>query len=289
MWPHGRQDEFTTGHFPRGRPRGARPLHPRTALSPAQRAAASKTLGDFARHGVSGYAPNSLRSLRVDWSNWLTFCLVVDRVAMPIAFDDLHAFIDDLIGRGPARATISHHLATLRMMSRMYACPDPMDSPVAKAYWRDVCRARLIATQKQARGLTLADVDRMTAGLDLSDARAARDAAMVRMAYDLLARASEMVAVTWEAIEFNDEGDGTYLFGRTKTDPGGTGVQVLPFARDLCGAQALALPVPGCPALRFPRRASAALWARADDRPAAPAGRSSRGADLRAPVGARRA
>lgn len=196
MWPHGRQDEFTTGHFPRGRPRGARPLHPRTALSPAQRAAASKTLGDFARHGVSGYAPNSLRSLRVDWSNWLTFCLVVDRVAMPIAFDDLHAFIDDLIGRGPARATISHHLATLRMMSRMYACPDPMDSPVAKAYWRDVCRARLIATQKQARGLTLADVDRMTAGLDLSDARAARDAAMVRMAYDLLG-ASEMVAVAW--------------------------------------------------------------------------------------------
>lgn len=204
-------------------PRGTAP---RMALSPEQQLAAGVNLDAFAKHGVTGYAPNSLRSIRADWTNWMAFCVAGDRVAMPIAFDDVRAFVDAQVSLGRARATISHHLFTLRMMSGMYACPDPMAAPVAKAYWKDICRESIVAHQKQAVALTLADVERLLSGLDLTDKRDVRDAALVRMAYDLLARPSEVVAIVWEAIAFDEsDGSGTYRFGRTKTDPDGAGVE----------------------------------------------------------------
>jgi len=197
----------------------------RFALSPAQQAAAVATLQAFAKHGVTGLAANSRRTMLADWLTWLAFCRHHDRPALPVQFDDMREFLDALIDAGRKRATVEHHLYTLRQACAFYGCPDPMAQPVAKAYWRDTCRDRLVAAKRQAEGLRLDDVDRMVAGLDLAVPQQARDAALVRMAYDLLARRNELASALWTDLKLprRGNGHGFYLVPRSKTDQEGKG------------------------------------------------------------------
>lgn len=190
----------------------------RFALSAAQQAAAVANLQAFAKHGVTGLAANSRRTMLADWLTWLAFCRQRDRPALPVHFDDLREFLDELIDAGRKRATVEHHLYTLRQACAFYGCPDPMGQPVAKAYWRDTCRDRLIAAKRQAEGLRQDDVERMVASLDLDVPQQARDAALVRMAYDLLARRNELATARWTDLKLPRRGHGFYTVPRSKTD-----------------------------------------------------------------------
>lgn len=195
----------------------------RLELATEQLAIAMKNLQDFAEHGVTGLASNSQRTMRSDWLNWLAFCRHTDSPALPIAFRDLREFLDTLIQAKRKRSTIEHHLYTLRQAAAFYGCPDPMQSPVAKAWWRDTCRDTLKAAKRQAKGLVMEDVEKMVANLDLEVPRQARDAALVLMAYDLMARRSELTEARWEDMELPNHGLGNYTVPRSKTDQEGEG------------------------------------------------------------------
>lgn len=186
--------------------------------------AARKNIEAFATHGVTGLADNSRRALLSDWLNWLAYCRATDTQVLPIEFDDLRKFLDALIGAGRKRATIEHHIYALRRAARFFGCPDPMGSEVAKAYWRDVCRERLRAARKQAEGMTVEDVSALVANLDLDVPQQARDAALVLMAYDLLARRNELAEAKWEDLKLPPRGNGSYVVPRSKTDQEGSGV-----------------------------------------------------------------
>lgn len=192
---------------------------------------AQNNIKDFATHGVTGLAANSRRTILSDWLNWLAFCRASDRAVLPIAFADLRAFVDALIAAGRKRATVEHHIYTLRRAARFFGCPDPMGSEVAKAYWRDVCREQLTAASKQAEGLTAEDVANLVAWLDLSVRQEARDAALVLMAYDLMARRNELAEAKWEDLTLPSSGNGSYRVPRSKTDQEGSGV-ILALGRD---------------------------------------------------------
>lgn len=195
----------------------------RFSMSIEQQQAAMRNLQAFAKHGVTGLAANSRRTMLSDWITWLAFCRHKGCVALPVAFDDLRVFVDTLIEAGRKRATIEHHLYTIRQACAFYGCPDPMSASVAKAYWRDTCRERLRAAKRQAEGLRQEDVEVMVANLNPDIPQQARDAALVRMAYDLLARRNELATALWTDLRLPNRGSGFYRVPRSKSDQEGKG------------------------------------------------------------------
>lgn len=174
---------------------------------------------------VNAYAGNSRKGMRSDWRHWISFCAAKDRVAMPIAFDDLSEFVDALITAGYKRASLEHLLFTLKVASQIWSCPSPTDTLEWKAYWRDRRRERLSKRQAQAPAMNFEDVDQIVAAVDETSPRSIRDALFAACAYDLMARASELVGMQWELIEFaaDDAGGANYTIDRAKTDQEGEG------------------------------------------------------------------
>jgi site-specific recombinase XerD len=199
--------------------------HPalRYALTAEQTAAATALAEQMKTLEVTGYADNSLRSLASDWRHWQAFCLEHDRVVMPVAIEDLAAFLRALIEARYKRAALEHHLFTLRTFSRYFALPDPMATDIGRKLWRDLCRKQLSRVQKQAVGLTLETLVQLEHVVDSDSPRDLRDIAMASVLYDLLARASELVALRWDHVEdAGDEGAVLHI-GRSKTDQEGIG------------------------------------------------------------------
>jgi len=201
----------------------------RTALTDEQKQAAEKILRELYEHEVNPYANNSRRSIRADWRHWIAFCVAKNRIAMPIAFADLKTFLDALIAAGYQRATLDHLLFTLKLTSQLWSCPDPTDNLVARWYWQQMGRERLSRDQHQAAALNVEDLEAIAEATDASSPRALRDQAFAAVAYDLMARASELVAIEWEHIDFGadpDEGGATCKVPRSKGDQLGKGVQL---------------------------------------------------------------
>ncbi|WP_285404885.1 tyrosine-type recombinase/integrase [Luteibacter sp. ME-Dv--P-043b] len=219
---------------------GGRPF--RFALSEAQLASAAAYIAQQQRHATHGLAPNSRRTRAADWLTWLAFCAHYDRVVLPATFDDVREFLDQLVAAGRRKATLEHILWSLADIHRRHGCPNPMDSAIARDYWKDLVRERVDGEQCQAAPMTLDVLDALVVALHAEPLvvrrvapaqrrlaeqaqrrRRYRDIALFHVAYDLLMRSSELVAMTWEQIEPLAQGGGTYRFGRTKTDQVGAG------------------------------------------------------------------
>lgn len=198
----------------------------RFELTPEQITEAARKLAFLRERDVNSYAENSRRSMRSAWRHWMAFCAMHDRVAMPIALEDVCDFFDQLIAAEYKRATLQHLIFTLTTASQIWSCPSPFDDRLWKDYWRDRRRREdLQQLQHQAAPLNLNNVHAIRDGVDMNDPRALRDATFASVAYDLLARASELVAMRWNNIQFraDDDGSATYLIHRSKTDQEGQG------------------------------------------------------------------
>lgn len=211
------------------------------SLAPEQIQAAREFMNTVMKHGISGYSPNSAKSMRADWRHWMAFCVGEGRQFMPIQFDDLVFFLNSLVAAGYKRASLDHILFTLRLFSQIFKCPSPTDAIEFQWYWRDVCASEsLRSAQKQAKGLNFDRVDTLinetnaalastepgAAASLSSQAIAARDAAFVAISYQIMARASEMIALRWEDVVFDadDAGGATCVIRQSKTDRDGEGV-----------------------------------------------------------------
>ena len=208
----------------------------RFAVTDDQAAAAARILRLVQQHDIRPYADNSRRSIRSDWRHWIAFCASENRVAMPIAFEDLKAFFDALIEAGYQRASLEHLMFTLKLASEVWNCPPPDGTLDWRWYWKDRGRRKLSRDQHQAPPLNTEDLAALAAvtpaplaGLTLAgDARALRDLAFAAVAYDLMARPSELVGLRWEKIEFeaDAEGGAHYRLPRSKADQLGKGAEL---------------------------------------------------------------
>ena len=198
----------------------------RIEVTPEQAEKAEGILRSLYEHDIRPYADNSRRSIRSDWRHWIAFCAQRDKVAMPIAFVDLKEFLDALIAAGYKRATLDHLVFTLRLASQLWDCPPPTDSLEFRWYWQQVGREQLTRHQLQAPGLNVEDIEGLVEATPANDARALRDLAFAAVAYDLMARPSELVAMRWEHIDFAADpqgGGAVYTLLRAKTDQEGQG------------------------------------------------------------------
>ena len=200
----------------------------RTELTAEHVKNANNNLIEVRKVGTIAYAHNSRKSMRTDWSHWLAYCIVEDRVVMPVNLADLKDFLDALIAAGYKRASLEHLLFTLKIACEVWGCPCPIESLVFRSYWKRVSREELVKSQYQAPPLNVEDLEALAASTPDDDPRALRDLAFAAVAYDAMARASELVAMRWETITFeaDAEGGANVKLLRSKSDVTGDGVDL---------------------------------------------------------------
>ncbi|MBS1994699.1 MAG: tyrosine-type recombinase/integrase [Cyanobacteria bacterium SZAS LIN-2] len=169
------------------------------------------------------YPANTLRAWRFDWSVYLRFCFENSVSPLPAEASSVAAFVSSCRAGGKKPATVSRYLATIALAHRVAKLENPVADEAVKLELKGF-RAAVSVRQKQAHPFGWADINRYLeiAGASL---RETRDCALLCVAYDTMARRSELVALNLEDIERLPDGTGRALIRRSKTDQAGEGHQ----------------------------------------------------------------
>lgn len=171
------------------------------------------------------YSPSTLKGWRADWRIWSAFCQRQGWATVPADVDQLRAFLQAGVDAGKARATLSHYLATLGLVHRLAGVPWAMDSIEGQLMWRGLRRTQLPSRQRQAAAIRLDALEQMIAAMNVSVPADARDAALLTVAYEAMARESELVAFDVQDFSVEKDGSGRLLIERSKTDQEAEGVK----------------------------------------------------------------
>jgi integrase len=178
-------------------------------------------LADYEKAAAGAFAENTMRAIRADVRVFAGWCREIgaspELPADPATIAD---FIDAMSARRKP-ATVSRYIASLNHTHRAAGLTEPGHSREVSLALRRMRRANG-TRQAQADALTRDKVDRILKclGDSLFDLR---DAALVAVAYDTLARRSELVSLDVEHIAMSDDGTGAALIVRSKTDQEGKG------------------------------------------------------------------
>lgn len=184
-------------------------------------AGALANLAHHAERAHGAYAPNSERALRSDVASFSGWC--ADRMlpCLPATSSTVAAYIDAL-GEAKAPATIRRAVSSIATFHRAAQLASPTEAIEVKLALKRLHRAKGRA-QAQAAPMTRNLVERMLTAAGTGPA-ALRNRALVALAYDTLARRSEIVALDRADLETSPAGDGTVTVRRSKTDQEGAGM-----------------------------------------------------------------
>jgi integrase len=170
------------------------------------------------------YPPNTVRAWRADWKAFIQFCLAKNESPLPASPHTVRAYVQHCMEAQKKPATIRRYLATIARAHLAAELLSPCASEPVRLALKEMGRAQP-ARQRQARPLGWAEIKQFleTAGKGI---RADRERALLSVAYDTMARRSELVALNIEDLNFAAGGTGTALIRRSKTDQAGEGAQV---------------------------------------------------------------
>lgn len=165
------------------------------------------------------YAPESVRAMQGDLKAWQAWCDAHGVAPWPVTLEALLQWLDTFDG---AVATLRRRSASLRLIIRAShgKGQDPQGDERYRMAFKAACR-RLAGPQKQATAWTWscsqAEAKAPLAGHQSWLVRM-RDQALIRVAYDTLARSSEIRALLVEDVRRQEDGSGAILLRKTKTD-----------------------------------------------------------------------
>lgn len=140
------------------------------------------------------------------------------RNPVPITFEVAIAYCESLVSRGLKRSTVEAHVWALKMLHEALDVPSPFATKRWKRRWPGILRdSRLNAVKTSKTGLTFDLLDQVLEVIE-PDLRGLRDTALLRVAYDSLARRSELVALQWQDVDVQKDGSAHLLIRRSKTD-----------------------------------------------------------------------
>jgi site-specific recombinase XerD len=167
------------------------------------------------------YPKNSLRAYRSDWRVFDRFCTLHGCTMVPSEPATIADFVRACAKAGRKPATIQRYLATVALVHRITKHKNPCKGePVRLALKR--LTNEVPSAQRQAKALRWAEIQKFIecAGEGI---RAIRERALLCVAYDTMARRSELVALNCGDIDFLSDGSGRALIQRSKTDQAGAG------------------------------------------------------------------
>lgn len=174
----------------------------------------------YAEASRGAYAKNTLRAIRSDTSIFLTWCEDSGHDYGPPASAETVAAFVDAMGATRKPATVSRYIASIDHLHRALDLQVPGASNAVRLALRRLRREKG-TRQDQAKPLRWVTLDRALRrmGGELIDLR---DAALLCLAYDTFARASELVAVNTDDVQSDVDGATCYI-ARSKTDQEGEG------------------------------------------------------------------
>ena len=167
------------------------------------------------------YPEATLRAWRFDWAAFLAFCRPRGLLPLPASPSTVATFIAYCGEAGKKPATVRRYLATIACAHRAAKILNPNDDEDVKMALKGLYN-RSPKRQRQAKALGWHEIKRflITAGDNI---RAERERALIAVAYDSMARRSELVAMDVEDFGFVEDGSGRVIIRRSKTDQAGEG------------------------------------------------------------------
>jgi len=187
---------------------------------PAESSAAVSVRGWWAS-AQRVYPANTLRAWRADWHIYEGFCEGRGASRVPASAVTVAAFVDACGEVGKKPATIRRYLATIALAHRVAKFVNPcIEEPVRHAL-KGLTNEVSVA-QRQAKGFGWEQIKTFidTAGKGLPPTR---ERALLCVAYDTMARRSELVALNLGDVSFLEDGSARAIIRRSKTDQAGEG------------------------------------------------------------------
>ncbi len=164
------------------------------------------------------FAPRTLENCIGVFSGFEAWCVARDASAAPASPETLAAYVGDIFGL-VAASTVRTRLIEIRRVHEALGYADPTHSDLVQLAYRRGAR-RYGTVVRQREGLNAPLKDRLVARCAES-LLGRRDRAMITVGYDLLTRASELVALRIEDLHPQSDGAAYLLVPCLKTDPGG--------------------------------------------------------------------
>src|SRR6202166_1920427 len=191
----------------------ATPPHP--AISPLER------LREWQGMAEGAYSANTLGAQKADGAIFQALCEGRTEPFLPASPSTIRAFIEHEVKAGKKPATVRRYVATIGRAHVGAGLLKPCSSEAVRLGLKKMGR-ETSARQAQARALGWKEIKEFidSAGEGL---RADRERAMLCVAYETLARRSELVALDVRDIDFHPNGTGQAVIRRGKTDAEGQG------------------------------------------------------------------
>jgi integrase len=200
-----------------------------TPAAPLPSALATR-LAEWTEAARGAYAEATERARRVDTGAFSTWCNSQGLQSLPADPMTVAGFLRSEDAAGKSVATIRRRAASLAQMHRAAGVPNPCQAEPVRLALRAISRQRG-TDQSQAAPLSARDAQRIEDRVLGDDARLKdlRDVALMMVGRDLLARASELVGLTVEAVQFDADG-ALVALRRRKTSTETTTYQIGPGA-----------------------------------------------------------
>lgn len=176
---------------------------------------------DLARIGAAiaaGRAPSTRRSYAWQWGRFEKWCAGRGITAMPATQATVCAYLTDFAAQGVAAGTIECACAAIAAEHETEGHTNPVADQAVKAVRRGIRRTLGTAPRRQSRPLSTDEIRRMIATIDRTNARGARDAAIILIGFASALRHSEFAGLELADIEPKPEGL-LVRVRKSKTDP----------------------------------------------------------------------
>jgi integrase len=199
---------------------------PESNLEQIEQPGPSEALGrlvEWDQMAKGAYSKNTQRAQRADGAIFQAFCEGQGLAFFPAGPATIRAFIGHCVEQQKKPATIRRYVATIARAHTAAGLSSPCASEPVRLALKEMGRVTT-SRQRQALALGWKEIKEFieSAGEGL---RADRERALLCVAYDTMARRSELVAFDLEDVEFMPNGSGTMLIRRSKTDAAGEGAK----------------------------------------------------------------
>tara|TARA_R100000687_G_C6447555_1_gene163596 strand:- start:125 stop:1045 length:921 start_codon:yes stop_codon:yes gene_type:complete len=165
------------------------------------------------------YAPSTMRAYYADIETYIQWCALSNRPPFPGSVETVCAFLMDQGTFAPS--TVRRRVYAIRKVHQLLRLPDPTYDENINLTFRRIRRSKT-SRPRQAKGMTKNYLEKFLA-IQPDNPWGLRNKAMLSLGYDLLARRSELVAITVDEVEFRSDGTLRVLIRRSKADPAGYG------------------------------------------------------------------
>jgi integrase len=167
------------------------------------------------------YPDNTKKAWVNDWKIFLAHCLAKRASPLPAESETVASFVDACRLEQKKPATIRRYLSTITRAHKVAGLADPCTDEFVQLEIKGLYHV-MSARQRQAKGFGWKEIKQFidNAGVGI---KPTRERALISVAYDLMTRRAELVALEVKDFAFLEDGTGRALIRKSKTDKIGEG------------------------------------------------------------------